>query len=363
MKKLQRQLAMLGSVVLSLGLSLSGTSQIQIDQTDMPAGGTPYTVYVTSNISGDYTATGPNYNWNFTSLVPDSASETKYLPMDSVPVALATAFNLFAGANAANLAISLGGASAEESPIAFEDGFVFFANNATGFKNLGIGFLASGFPIPVKYDNPDVIFAFPLDYSDTYSSQSYMEINLPNILFYSSLVNRSSEVDGWGSIALPNDTFDVLRVKSTVITNDSIFLDSLGFGFQIPEQTSYEYYWLAKAQGVPVLQVTESDLAATATFTSYPVISTPEYSMLNENAQVFRSGDNEVTIRLQLPAAAKLKATLYDQLGREIETLYTSEPVSGQVELVKGLKTSLLKGVFYVKLQVDNQQVTKTLVF
>lgn len=360
MKKLRKQLALL---MLGLGICFSGFSQIQIDQTDMPVGGTPYTIYVTSNVSGDYTSSGPNFSWDFTSLVPDSATELKYLPMDSVPAALVTAFNLFAGANPANLAISLGSATAEESPIAFEDGFSFYANNTTGFKNLGIGFLASGFPIPVKYDNPDVIFAFPLDYQDTYSSQSYMEINLPNYFFYSSLVNRSSEVDGWGTIALPNDTFDVLRVKSTVINNDSIFIDSLGFGFQLPEQTTYEYYWLAKTQGVPVLNVTESNFVATAQFTSYPVISTPEYSLFNESAQVFRSGNNELTIRLNIPVAGELKASLYDPLGREIETLYCDEPVSGQVELVKALKASQLKGVFYVKLQVDKQQITKTLIF
>lgn len=361
MKKILSRLTFLFAGLIMAG---SLTGQIQIGMSDMPEVGYTYTIYTTTSVPSVYTQAGANFSWDFTTLTPESNAEMKYLPMDSVPSLLVTAFNLFAGSNVATMAIAAGAEDMEGSPIPVEEAYAFYANNSTGFKNLGIGFIMSGFPVPIRYDNPDVIFAFPLEYEDTYASDSYMEINLPNYIFYSTQINRSSEVDGWGTIALPNDTFDVLRVKATVITNDSIYIDSLGIGFQMPEQTSYEYYWLAAGEGMPVLTVREESTGlVTAEFTSYPVISTPEYSLFKESAQVFRSGDNELSISVTIDGSTQLTAVLYDQLGREVETLINQESVQGKVELKRTLKASNLKGIFYVQLLVGKEQVTKAVLF
>lgn len=361
MKKILSRLTFLFAGLIMAG---SLTGQIQIGMSDMPVAGTAYPIYTTTVITGDYSQTGANFSWDFSALTPESNTEMTYLPLDSVPSDLVTAFNLFAGSNVATMAVAAGAEDMEGSPISVEEAYAFYATNSTGFKNLGIGFIMSGFPIPIRYDNPDVIFALPLEFEDTYSSDSYMEINLPNYIFYSTQINRSSEVDGWGTIALPDDTFDVLRVKSTVITNDSIYIDSLGFGFQMPEQTSYEYYWLAEDQGVPVLTIREESTGiASAEFTSYTVISAPEYSSFKESAQVYRSGDKELSISVSVDGSKQLTAVLYDQLGREVETLINQESVQGKVELKRTLKAGNLKGIFYVQLLVGNEQVTKAVLF
>ena len=46
---------------------------------------------------------------------------------------------------------------------------------------------------------------------------------------------RNNVVDGWGTLYLPADTFQVLRVKSTLQRSDSIYIEQFSFGFRLPE--------------------------------------------------------------------------------------------------------------------------------
>lgn len=354
-----KKLLILSAILLPFGL----IAQIQINETDMPVGGVSHTLYSTGTVNGNYAATGANYSWDFSDLSYESADSMKYLPMDSVPAMLVTAFNLFSGANPANLAISMGDMESEGSPLPIESGYVFFANNTTGFKNLGFGMILSGFPLPIKYDNPDVIYQFPLDYQDTYSSHSYLEMNIPNLFFYSTDIQRSSEVDGWGTIALPGDTFDVLRVKSTIIQNDSIYMDSLGTGFAIPEQISTVYAWLAKTQGVPVLEINESNFIATATFTSISTIGTPEVVIPEENMRVWKSSENELSFQFNTIKSEQVQVYLIDALGRKIETILPSTSINGEYQFTKNLSSKTLRGVFYVQIIAGKQVISKAIQF
>lgn len=349
-------------VITAILLPISMFAQIQIKETDMPVSGLEYKSYSTSTINGNYNSAGANYSWDFRDLGVEGADTVKYLPMDSVPALLVTAFNLFAGANAANLAIFISD-SGEENPLPIESGYNFYVNNSTGFKNLGFGIIASGFPVPIKYDNPDVIYQFPLDYQDTYSSQSYLELNLPNLFFYSSNIQRSSEVDGWGTIALPGDTFEVLRVKSTIIQKDSIYLDSLGTGFGIPEQFSTVYSWLAKNQGIPVLEVNESDFGTTATFTSVSTVNTPEINIPEEKMNVWVSAENEISLRLSTLGSVPVQVNLIDQLGRRVETLLPETQINGEYYFSKNIQGKNLKGVFYVQIIAGKQVLSKAIQF
>ena len=53
----------------------------------------------------------------------------------------------------------------------------------------------------------------------------------------------------------PYGTFDALRVMTTIGERDSIYIDSLGIGFNTPVVTTKEYKWLGLSQGVPLLQI------------------------------------------------------------------------------------------------------------
>lgn len=354
-----KKLLIIAGFLMPLGVC----AQIQINETDMPLGGVDYKSYTTAVVNGDYAATGANYSWDFSDLSYESEDTLQFLPMSAVPSMLVTAFNLFAGANPANLAISMGEMDTEGSPLPIESGYVFYANNTTGYKNLGFGMILSGFPVPIKYDNPDVVYQFPLDYQDTYSSQSYLEMNIPNLFFYSTDIQRSSEVDGWGTIVLPGDTFEVLRVKSTIIQNDSIYIDSIGAGFAIPEQIITVYSWLAKNQGIPVLEINESDLVASATFTSIATVGAPELNIPEENFQAWVSASNEISFRFNTKKDVSVQVNLIDQLGRKVDTLLPDTQVNGEYNFTKHISGKTLRGVYYIQVVAGKQVISKAIQF
>jgi hypothetical protein len=140
-------------------------------------------------------------------------------------------------------------------------------------------------------------------------------------------------------------------------------MDSIGTGFAIPEQITIAYSWLAKNQGVPVLEINESDLFVTANYTSISTVSTPEVFIQEEKMQVWVSGANELSIRFNTLEKVDVQVNLYDQLGRKIETLLTKTPVLGEFSQSKTLSYANLRGVFYVQVIAGNQVISKAIQF
>jgi hypothetical protein len=65
---------------------------------------------------------------------------------------------------------------------------------------------------------------------------------------------RSSIADGWGVLTTPFGIFNTIRVKSVLIQDDSVHLDSLGVNIPLYREIT-QYKWLANGEGIPVLQV------------------------------------------------------------------------------------------------------------
>jgi len=53
----------------------------------------------------------------------------------------------------------------------------------------------------------------------------------------------------------PFGTFNTIRVKSQLIVSDSIYLDTLGFGFTIPRADKFEYKWYGIGKKIPLLEI------------------------------------------------------------------------------------------------------------
>nr|MDQ3102152.1 hypothetical protein [Bacteroidota bacterium] len=144
-----------------------------------------------------------------------------------------------------------------------EDPFSFYLHSPTVYKKVGFGAEISGIPIPVIFENHDVIYPLPLNYGQVHSSYSNYNIDVPTLAYYGYQQVRHLEVDGWGSITTPAGTFDVLRVKTRVEAHDSIMVDQLGTGFGIDRPTVREYKWLAQGIRVPVLQINTVEIFGT----------------------------------------------------------------------------------------------------
>ncbi|MBK7944723.1 MAG: T9SS type A sorting domain-containing protein [Flavobacteriales bacterium] len=100
-----------------------------------------------------------------------------------------------------------------------------------------------------------MIHRFPLEYGDMDTSYSEFTLNVPTLFSFTQQQTRYNEVDGWGTLYLPADTFEVLRVKSTLARTDSVFIEQFGQGLQFPEPETIEYKWIALGMDLPVLQI------------------------------------------------------------------------------------------------------------
>lgn len=235
-------------------------AQITITSADMPvAGDTVRTSFALNFENFDFSRTGPNETWNFSTLTASSQRLDTFLTVKQTPVLLWPSF--FVSANVVQK-VSLG----ELLPgIQIDNAFQFFNRSTNSYKDFGYGILFSGIPVPLKFSTPDVIFNFPLNMGQTYSSVALAELSIPDIGFISIERNRQTEVDGWGSLTTPYGTFEVIRLKSVVQEFDSLYADTASQGFKI-ERNYIEYKWLAKNKKIPVLQCIQDDLLGTTVF-------------------------------------------------------------------------------------------------
>jgi hypothetical protein len=254
-------------MMISLATAI-GQAQIRLVQTDLPkAGDTLRYFSVDPATPGLNTAiSGPGYTWDFSWLSPQSAEADTFLSITATnPTYQLFFFNAANHATRTSLNLDLGG-------IEVTDAFSFFHSLPDKYEIAGFGAIVSGFPLPIRYDFPEVVMRFPLTFGDTSSSRSYFTLPIPGLATISRQLQRFNQVDGWGTLIIPSGTYEVLRVKSTITTFDTITLDM--FPFPIPIQgTQSEYSWYAKGGGIPALRIVQ-----VSGFLAPPTISEIRYS-------------------------------------------------------------------------------------
>lgn len=192
--------------------------------------------------------TDTNYIWDFTQLVPNSQIMEKYNDINSTNLVYKIAF--FGKANLVSKRedLSMLGVNITNS-------FNFFNKSTNDFKLVGYGGETSGVPIPVVFNNSDVIYKFPMTYGNIDSCTSDWEISLPGTGYLSEELHRVNEVDGWGIIKTPFGQFNSLRLKSTVFQEDSVYITNGGFGLKLPQYYTV-YTWIAKNMKFPIMEAT-----------------------------------------------------------------------------------------------------------
>lgn len=225
----------------------AASGQITIQRSDLPI--IDDTVRITNtDISGiNYTATGPDYRWDFSQLPKRSEEVMEY------KAALQTDYRFyFLNFNYFGLKggdLTIGG-------YGLKDIYNFYEidNNKYGIKGIGVKFQEA--PLAAVYSKLDRIFSLPLRYAQKDSNHYAFKVDIPSLGSYKGDGVRVTEADGWGEIITPYGTFACIRTKSIVNGTDSIFASVFGFevAFGIPV-AKIEYQWWAKNQKVPVMSV------------------------------------------------------------------------------------------------------------
>nr|MBP6313725.1 hypothetical protein [Flavobacteriales bacterium] len=255
-----KQLLTLSVVVL---LTAGTQAQITITQAEMPhAGDQLARVQAVTNPFLNYGATGASYTWNFENLSANGNDATNYQSVASTNFVYAIVYaDIFFNDNRANHA-KPGTDIPLSNLLPIENPYTFRYRSSSSYRTVGFGLELSGIPLPITFDEQDVIYQLPLQFGNTSSSHSSYHIDVPNVGYYGFEQDRTNVVDGWGAITTPGGVFDVLRVKTTLNMSDSIG------GLSIDRPVVREYKWLAQGLRVPVLQINTTSFFGTEVVTA-----------------------------------------------------------------------------------------------
>lgn len=337
-------------------------AQITIDQTDMPAVGDTIRLSRGINLNLDLVEeTGADFIWDFSDLQAVSQQVDSVVSPLSIPIG-------FWFMNTANQARRL------QSDISLGD---FQLSNSFGFYNktnneyTEEGFTAtiSGIPIPLKYETADVLFQFPMNYGNLDSSHAFLAFGLENLAYLMIDKRRFNEMDGWGTLITPYGSFETIRIKSSVVEYDSIYIDSLGLG--IPVHRLYtEYKWMGKAHKLPLLTVTKN-FGQGGLLVQYIDSLRRDLIGIDEEPQMIKPAlglypnptSQNLSIDFDLNRDAVIYFTIYNSQGNRVFQSSPSYQYAGKVHLFYDAGTNdLPPGTYILQLIVNNNAVSNQFV-
>jgi len=351
--------SLLLALLLLLGLNV--TSQIIISSSDMPS---PGDIIITStglNINFvDYEDTGENYIWDFSQLIPLSQAVDTFIGITDVPFLVALYFgdksNLV---KKDNNTIPIPG-----FPITKQ--YTFLNNTSSSYNNAGVLYTISQIPIPLKYNSPDILYSFPMEYGNTSSSFAEYAFGADNFGFISKEITRTNTVDGWGTLTTPYGTFEVLRLKSDVVELDSIYIDSLGMGAPLYREYT-EYSWLGKDYKIPLLKITSSFGGAVVTYLDslrFPSAINDKLTSFGNDVKVFPNPTTDfVNITLESFSSSAIIVDIFDVYENMVANKILYGHKLGKVDVKMNMRQLGLKnGMYFLKITSDNQQVVKRII-
>lgn len=239
------------------------TAQITITNADMPNVNDEVLYSVKQSLTGfNPSQTGPNYKWDYSTLMSDSQRVEKIVGPATTGYPFVGFLSTYAMVNH----------NPDVFPYALlgsvpTKNYNFYRKTNNQLTLSVQGSTTGNTPIPIVLNPADVVYKFPLTYGNKDSSNSGYKNTLPGLGYFEKKQKRVNTVDGWGELVTPFGTFNTIRVKSVITVVDSIHSDSLGIGFSIPLPTRYEFKWLANGSKLPVLEIDATGLLNTTIMT------------------------------------------------------------------------------------------------
>ena len=239
-------------------------SQITVESGDLPQAGEEHTFQNVSLQSPfDYEGAGPGWVWDFSGLEVLDSTTLEVQDFGNVPLSLQI---FLSGVNPdhfypfLNIPDFGGGEEGMELPIELDDVMGYHQVGNGTYNQVGLSINVMGLPLTTAFDDIDEMYPVPLTADASLeSTASYaFEIPFPVVFTYAVDQQRSSVVDGYGTLLLPDGTsHEVLRLKSTVVSNDSVYVELEGEGQgQSFVRETVTYAWIGDG-GMPWMEVTE----------------------------------------------------------------------------------------------------------
>ena len=331
-------------------LVFASIGQISITNTDLPSSGDTVVVSISSSIGSiDPALTGADYNWDYSTLVANDQVVERFVAISETPFAYQFAFNngFLYPDHEANVA--------QDAPdvemagmLSMTEVFNYYDNQSDAYRQTGFGAEINGVPLPIRFDSIETIYELPLNYNDTYESRLSWEASIPSLGYFTQYKRIQNEVEGWGTLVLPNGTYPVLKIKKTIQETDSIYVEQFDFGSIIPVPDAIEYHFIGKESAIPLLKITMS--AGNVTEAKYkdnydPTISIEEAKV---EAEAFHVYPNPSNGQFNLSNMDQVKAlALFDYEGKQ----YALEK-NNKIDV-----SFLNAGLYVIRIETKNGQV------
>lgn len=324
-------------------------AQITITQYDLPS--VNDTIYFkTGTINNfDPNITGANVTWDFSGALLNNQRTDTIIPVTSTPVVYNVIFNF----TIANLAYinqtppSLGGG------LTVTDYYDFYKKASSYYRKAGFGATINGVQTPVRYDNPELFYKLPLTYGTTDSSVSSYGLSIPGYGYYGQTINRKHIADGWGTLITPFGTYEAIRVKQIIDIVDTIYSESMSFGYNVHRPVSYEYYWLTNAFKGHFVKIAKNGM-----INSIEIQFTPSnliYSNNSQNVNTFPNPVNDILYLLLFSDEMK-NISLVNSMGQIVLFEKCNEKVHS-------MDLSLLSnGIYMLKVESPNIKYSKKII-
>lgn len=314
--------------------ALSVSAQISITYTNMP--NVSDTIRCSNaNLSsvGDYTITGANNTWNFSTLIPSGQALRDFKPVSQTPYGIYSVF-----------VSSLNGAIGEKvtdtlkipnipgilsQSITITDVYNFYKNQISNFSNSALGLKINAIPVPNSFSDKDELYVFPLNYTDI-DTTTFKFSTISNTLIpfqYKKQGYRVTQADGWGSITTPYGTANCLRVVTTQYSQDSVKGSLSVSGIPVPINIGFpnyvrSYQWLTLGEKIPYLEVSGNLIGTNFTPTRAQYRDTPRtFVGIKEETQLLalsifpNPSTGQLTI-ITTKNSSAVKAELIDLKGK-----------------------------------------------
>ena len=291
--------------IASFFIGAIGISQITYEASDYATAG--YSMKqsrTTLNMSSfDFSTTGTNYVWNFSSLQKEENEVEEVLSGNNSGYQAAFIGQCILGGGNPITCNSTWNDYSDQARLLVDslDAQVFTIYDVTTIMSFdGNDLIAnvqgakvddtSGNRIPItsEYSDKDTVYNFPLSFGNTFISHGTWEIDMNPVGFDLRVVanyDRNYEVDGWGSLITPYKYHnDVLRVRTQIDEIDSVYFN--GFPFAM-ERVIVQYSWFDLNYGLPVMEAIGQINNNVELINSVTYLDSTDYSSIQEN-KVFR---------------------------------------------------------------------------
>lgn len=341
------------SIVFNI-ITITFYAQISIVNTDMPIVNDSIRISRAANFSGiNFNLTDSNYIWDFSFLNSQNQYTSKYVNPSSTGIVYTIVFNPLVS----NLACARDNNTV--GIIQMTGGYNYYNKSVSGFKEVGFGAEINGTPLPVKYDQADIIYKFPINYLNVDSCDSKWQVSIQGLGYIGEQKHRVNVVDGWGTVKTPYGSFQCLRLKSTILQKDTFHYDSIPFPIPAITRNITEYYWLSKDIPFPILKVTKTN----QTINSVEYVDSIRHFVEIEKIDMKNSiniypqpASNYFDIKIS-PMSNSNLVQLFDISGKEI--------FSNQIEDITPIRIStsnIKSGIYFLKVSNNSINITKKII-